>query len=217
MIRKSNTRNITKFKRSVKAISPIIATLLLIAIVVVAALVAYAWVSGYIGSTTTNVGHEIQIPSFTSASLTGQPTNLTIYVQNTGQGVAQLKQDSAVYVNDTLYPILAYTDAGGVIHENLVQGSLITIGEGQTFALTVQPANYHEGDYVRIKVVMVGGDQCKPLAQPTKAVLLEFNMRLWLLRVLMVLFLLVVRLTMLLALLRASRLLLTMVTTLQAY
>ena len=42
-------RKITKIRKSVKAISPIIATLLLIAIAVVAALVVYAWVMGYIG------------------------------------------------------------------------------------------------------------------------------------------------------------------------
>ncbi len=42
MYRKTNVRKITKFKRSVKAISPVIATLLMIAIAVVASLVAYA-------------------------------------------------------------------------------------------------------------------------------------------------------------------------------
>ena len=44
-----NVRNTTKFKRSIKAISPVIATLLMIAIAVVASLVVYAWVSGYMG------------------------------------------------------------------------------------------------------------------------------------------------------------------------
>lgn len=46
--RKKKLRKITKIKRSVRAISPIMATLLLIAIVVAASLLAYAWIMGYI-------------------------------------------------------------------------------------------------------------------------------------------------------------------------
>ena len=42
-------RRITKIKRSVRAISPVIATLLMIAIAVAASFVVYAWVIGYIG------------------------------------------------------------------------------------------------------------------------------------------------------------------------
>jgi flagellin-like protein len=38
-----------KIRKNVKAISPIISVLLMIAIAVVASLVVYAWVMGYIG------------------------------------------------------------------------------------------------------------------------------------------------------------------------
>jgi flagellin-like protein len=58
-----NVRTTTKFKRSVKAISPVIATLLMIAIAVVASLVVYAWVTGYMGNTTDKAGKAIQIQS----------------------------------------------------------------------------------------------------------------------------------------------------------
>ena len=64
MTRISNVRNTTKFKRSIKAISPVIATLLMIAIAVVASLVVYAWVTGYMGNTTSKAGKAIQIQSF---------------------------------------------------------------------------------------------------------------------------------------------------------
>jgi flagellin-like protein len=90
-----NVRNTTKFKRSIKAISPVIATLLMIAIAVVASLVVYAWVTGYIGGSTTKAGKAIQLPSF---AVDGS-NNLHVYVQNVGQGTVQL---SAVYVNDVL-------------------------------------------------------------------------------------------------------------------
>ena len=43
-----------------KAISPIIATLLLIAIAVVASLVVYAWVMGYVGFQTNNAGNSVK-------------------------------------------------------------------------------------------------------------------------------------------------------------
>lgn len=52
-------RKITKLRRSVRAISPIISTLLLIAIAVVASLVAYAWVMGYIGFSTSKAGNAL--------------------------------------------------------------------------------------------------------------------------------------------------------------
>ena len=90
-------RRITKVKRSVRAISPVIATLLMIAIAVVASLVVYAWVTGYIGGSTTKAGKAIQLPSF---AVDGS-NNLHVYVQNVGQGTVQI---SAIYVNDDLKP-----------------------------------------------------------------------------------------------------------------
>ena len=53
-------RKITKFKRSIRAISPVVATLLMIAIAVIAALVVYAWVTGYMGNTTYKAGNAIK-------------------------------------------------------------------------------------------------------------------------------------------------------------
>ena len=99
-------RKITKLRHSIKAISPIISVLLLIAIAVVASLVVYAWVMGYIGGSTTKAGYAINIQNFSS-----DPNgNLTIYVQNTGQGDVQLNPASAVYINDSLVqPILSPT------------------------------------------------------------------------------------------------------------
>ena len=54
-------QKIRKIKRSIKAISPIIAVLLLIAIAVVASLVAYAWIMGYLSGSTTKSGNARQI------------------------------------------------------------------------------------------------------------------------------------------------------------
>jgi hypothetical protein len=117
----------------------------MIAITVVAALVAYAWVSGYIGGTTSKVGNSIQIQSYAG----DQSGNLVIYVQNVGQGTVQLNTPGAIYINDQLLQILL---ANGV-----APGQSVTIPEGQTVALTVQPPGYYQGDYVKIKVVTSDG------------------------------------------------------------
>jgi flagellin-like protein len=97
-------RKITKFKRSVRAISPVIATLLMIAIAVVASLIVYAWVIGYIGSGTTKASNSMLIQSTSR-----QGTSLFVYVQNVGQGTVQLKQAQSVYVNDVLKSIKSST------------------------------------------------------------------------------------------------------------
>ncbi len=138
-------RKITKLKRSVKAISPVISVLLMIAIAVVASLVAYAWVIGFIGGHTTKAGNAIQIQqeSFTQGGY------LTLYVQNTGQGTVHLKQDGSVYVNDVLQKITASPPG-----TTLSSGQLIPIAQGQTVTLVID-CQYHSGD--KIKVVTVEG------------------------------------------------------------
>ena len=139
-------RKITKIRRSVRAISPIIATLLLIAIAVVASLVAYAWIMGYIGVKTSRAGNGIQIQSFTTSG------NLVIYVQNTGIGTVHLLHDSSVYVNNVLYGILL------VDGKDASTGQLdpIPIPQGQTVELVInfQPT---PNEKLNIKIVTVEG------------------------------------------------------------
>jgi flagellin-like protein len=135
----------TKFKRSIRAISPIIATLLMIAIAVVASLVAYAWVMGYIGGTTTKTGNLIEIPSYSRA--TGQW--LIIYVQNVGQGTVQLKNDGAVFINDIIHII---TSSEPAINPS---DGRITIPVGVTAKLTTD--FWYTGQQITIKVVTADG------------------------------------------------------------
>lgn len=126
----------------------------MIVITVAASLVVYAWVSSFTGSTTTNVSTEIQIPSFTSVNQNGENL-LTVYVQNTGKVAVQLKRDGAVYANDVLVPIFSYTDANGIVYQ-ATPNQLISVDVRQTITLVVQ-YTFNPGDYVRIKVVTVGG------------------------------------------------------------
>ena len=110
----------------------------MIAIAVVASLVVYAWVTGYIGNTTGNAGKAIQIQSFAS-----QGGNLVIYVQNVGQGDVELDKDQSVYVNSNLVSFTAETQR-------------IPLPVGQTVALLTN-APYTAGTKVNIKVTTTDG------------------------------------------------------------
>ena len=131
-------RKITKLKRSIKAVSPVIATLLIIAIAVVASLVVYAWVTGYIGGVTLKVGSAIKIQSFYRDPDTGL---LTIYVQNVGQGTVVFKASESVYVDDIQVGITS-----------LIQ----PLALGETAALVTNKV-ISEGEKVEIKVTTKDG------------------------------------------------------------
>jgi len=83
------TKNISKSK---KAISPILATLLLIVIAVAAIVVTYAWVMTYMSS----AGQQAGVFLKKDAPCLWQPGNITIYVRNTGTSDAEI---DAVYIN----------------------------------------------------------------------------------------------------------------------
>src|SRR5208283_1865404 len=74
-----------KIRKNIKAISPKISVLLMIAIAVVASLVVYAWVMGYIGYQTGKTGDAVQIQSVSFSTDTGTGAYPTgVYLQNVG-------------------------------------------------------------------------------------------------------------------------------------
>jgi flagellin-like protein len=90
-----NLKKINKIRRNVKAISPVISVLLMIAVAVVASLVAYAWVMGYMNFQTAKTGQAVQIQS-----VARENGLLTVYVQNVGEGAVSFS-NPCVYVNGT--------------------------------------------------------------------------------------------------------------------
>jgi archaeal type IV pilus assembly protein PilA len=133
----------TNFRRNQKAISPVIATLLMIAIAVVASLVAYAWVMGYMNFTTAKTGKAIQIQSVAYAHGTGDV--FTVYVQNVGDSDVQFPANQGVYVNGAL----ANPIVGG--------GITLTKGSTATFAATASSALTSGVQSVTIKVTTQDG------------------------------------------------------------
>ncbi len=96
-------KNIRKFRRNMGAISPVIATLLMIAIAVVASLVTYAWVMGYMSFQTEKTGQGIQVQSIVyngNATIANDATdNFTVYVQNVGDSDVKI---TSIYINGVL-------------------------------------------------------------------------------------------------------------------
>jgi flagellin-like protein len=80
-----------KFKTK-KAISPILATLLLIVIAVAAIVVTYAWVMTYMSSSTTQAGIMLK----KDADCLWKTGNVTIYIRNIGTSDAEIDK---VYIN----------------------------------------------------------------------------------------------------------------------
>ena len=123
-------------RKNKKAVSDVIAVLLMIAIAVAASLIAYAWVMGYLGGTTGKVGKAIQIQSMASSA-----GNLVIYVQNVGDGPITL---SNVYVNGIL-------NATAKIDQPLLQKT------NTTSITTSFPPGFVSTDTVDVKVVCSNG------------------------------------------------------------
>ena len=88
-------------RRGIRAISPVLAVLMMMAVAIAGALVVYAWIMGYIGVSTERAGEAIMIPS-----IANDPTNndLLVYVQNIGEGAVQFEESDCLYVNGRLVP-----------------------------------------------------------------------------------------------------------------
>jgi flagellin-like protein len=130
-----STKNMLKSK---KAISPILATLLLIVIAVAAIVVTYAWVMTYMTSTTSQAGVLL------SKDAVSWPTNTTIvvYVRNTGTSDATI---DAVYVGTSAANLTKQTatfSPSGVVVAN---GGVISINitypwtSGTTYYFRIAP------------------------------------------------------------------------------
>ena len=83
-----------------KGVSPIIATLLLIVIAVAAAVVTYAFVTGFIGTSSGAAGSQGSM-SFDTYSIDTAGANVTVYLRNTGTKALNLAAASgaAVYID----------------------------------------------------------------------------------------------------------------------
>ena len=117
------TKNMLKSK---KAISPILATLLLIVIAVAAIVVTYAWVMTYMSSATSQAGVLLNKDAVSWPN----STTIIVYVRNTGTSDATI---DAVYIgtSPTNLTSVTYTPLNGVIAAN---GGTLTINITQPWS-----------------------------------------------------------------------------------
>jgi archaeal type IV pilus assembly protein PilA len=135
-------KKMRKFRRNTRAISPVIATLLMIAIAVVASLVTYAWVMGYMNFTTEKTGKAIQIQSVSYPAAGGDI--FTVYVQNVGDSDVKLSNTNSVFIN-------------GAVATGSWSPS-VDLGKGNTASIAATYAGLEDGvQSVTIKVTTTDG------------------------------------------------------------
>lgn len=142
-------------KRNVKAVSPVLAVIMMIAIAIAGALFVYAWLMGYIGFSLAHVNESITIPS---AANDPTGTNLIVYVHNIGDSAVQLEESDCLYVNGRL----ALCEISGV---NPVSGTA-TLDKGETATLTVPYGAVRPGKMIEIKVTTLLGTSAETTIYP---------------------------------------------------
>ena len=127
--------------RSKEAISPILATLLLIVIAVAAIVVTYAWITTYMGNTTQQAGF---MPYKANVAFVGGATEqITIDIGNSGTSSGQIVQvyfgtsESSLMVQTTTPAMPQTITASSIISVNITQ----SWDNGITYYFKVIPAS----------------------------------------------------------------------------
>ena len=142
--------------RERRAISPIIATLLLILIAIAAGVVVYAYVVGFIGNSTSNTGNSTSIIQIDNACVSTAyhcTSGSGIYVVVRNVGSSTLSGNASVYLTD----ITAGTAPSEAIGTGICTASG---GPGSTFVCSATGAWTNApsaGDTVSIKIVVADG------------------------------------------------------------
>jgi FlaG/FlaF family flagellin (archaellin) len=140
-------------RRNVKAISPVLAVLMMIAVAIAGSLVVYAWVMGYIGLSTERSGQAIMIQN-----IANDGADLVVYVQNVGEGIVQIEESGSLYINS----ILVDCTITGVT----VSDGLATLNQGDTATLTYVGGAALPGQKVTAKVTTLLGTSAEKVEYP---------------------------------------------------
>jgi len=154
------------FKRREEAISPIIATLLLILIAIASGVILYAYVSGFIANSTQNTGTvestiSLENPCVSAAGSACTGTGYSVSIRNLGANTISYSGT----VNIQIY----FTDMASSNTVTLPCPISVSIAPGSSFTCkgTVAGLSAVAGDTVTIKVVMPDGGAA---SLPTKTI-----------------------------------------------
>jgi len=142
-------------RRNVKAVSPVLAVLMMIAVAIAGSLVVYAWIMGYIDLSTERSGEAIMIQSIANDAT---DTDLVVFVQNIGEGMVQLEQPTCLYVNGEL---VNCTITGVTVSDNLA-----TLERGNTATLTYVEGAALPGEKITVKVTTLLGTSAEAHEYP---------------------------------------------------
>jgi len=124
---------IGKFKVSKKAVSPVIATLLMIAVAVAASVIVYVWSAGLLGTLMGGGGSQVKEQLIVEAYSWPQGGSLTLYLRNTGSSPVKVEK---VYVGGSTGSITP-TDIGVGVSMNVPVSGLTgqTVGVAYTIKI----------------------------------------------------------------------------------
>ena len=137
---------IGKFRVSKKAVSPVIATLLMIAVAVAASVIVYVWSAGLLGTLMGGGGAQVKEQLIVEAYDWGTNASLKLFIRNVGSSDVKL---AAIYVggtpynatdtipvkqvvqvtvpasgtSGTAYPVKVVTETGGVFSFSCIAGA----------------------------------------------------------------------------------------------
>jgi flagellin-like protein len=132
--------HIQRILRNKKAISPILATLLLVVIAVAAIVVTYAWITTYMGTTTQQAGF---IPYEANVAFTGGNT-VKIDVGNSGTSSGQVV---AIYIGTSASSLTNITSVSPAPPQAIPNGQIVSFTvtysytAGNTYYFKVIPSN----------------------------------------------------------------------------
>jgi FlaG/FlaF family flagellin (archaellin) len=132
LISRSDKRKMKSFRRSIKAVSPVIATIIIVAIAITMSIAVAYWLLGLGGSFT-----KFEKVEFATAYVTGDATNgynVTLSLKNTGSAPATVDANVTQYNGR---PDIYYT-TGDVPFDWTWTGAGITMDPGATSTATIQ-------------------------------------------------------------------------------
>lgn len=138
-----------------RAVSPIIAEILLVMIVVGIAFMAYNWLGDFIGDITARADRQIivQLVGWKDTNKDGFADEAAIYVQNVGKGSVTL---SGVFIENSLVNP-TWFDADGDKQPDTLGKKATGEGVIATIKVNVEDFKFRVGDYVKIKVICKDG------------------------------------------------------------
>ena len=141
------------FKRNLKAVSPVIATIIIVAIAIVMAIAIAYWMLGLGGAFTRYEKLEIPTAYATKDESTGDFT-VTMTIKNTGSAAATIDKDSTLYNGK---PASAYTPK---VEFDVTPDTTLEPGDEVTGTIKLKNddnTNWTSGMSVEIKVHTVSG------------------------------------------------------------